>query len=169
MKANQVNVSVFFSLLAIALLGTAGCSKNQRPDGLPPTYPLTITVLQEGKPLEGATVSLVSSEMTWVIGGVTDAEGKATMVTHGKFDGAPEGTFSVRVQKTIYEGREEYDAAMTSGDTAAAQRVDVKMFQLVEDVYTSKDTPIKVEVKRDTKTLEVDAGPAVRLQKEFLK
>ena len=163
-------MSLFFSLLAIALLGTAGCNKNQRPEGLPPTHPLTITVTQEGNPLEGATVSLVSPELKWVIGGVTNADGQAKMMTHGKFEGAPEGTFNVIILKTVYEGRDEYDAAMARGDSAAAQKIDVKAIQFVEDKYTSaKDTPLKAEVKKETKVLDVDAGPVVKITKPFLK
>jgi hypothetical protein len=167
MKANYTTPSLFFFLL---LFAAAGCGGSQRPEGLPPTYPLTIRVLQEGKPLEDATVSLVSLEVKWVIGGRTNASGEAKMMTHGKYDGAPEGNFNVMISKTLYEGRDEYDAAMTQGDTAAAQKIDVKAFQYVEDKYTlAKETPVKVEVKRDSKLLEVDAGPAVKIKKEFLR
>jgi len=172
MKTNHPNTSLFLSVLTVALLGILGCGGEQKPDGFPPIYPLTVHVTQEGKPLEDATVSLVSadSSMTWIIGGVTDAEGNAKMRTHGKFEGAPEGNFNVVIQKTIHEGLDEYNAAMAQGDTAAAQRIQVNMFQLVEDAYTvARDTPIKVEVTRSTRTLEVDAGPAVRIRREFLK
>ena len=149
-----------------------GCGGKPRPDGLPPTYPLAVKVLQEGVPLADATVSLVNADspIQWAVGGVTNAEGVAKMWTHGTYDGAPEGNFSVVILKTVFEGMEEYNAALAREDTGAARRIQVNMFQLVEDVYTSsRTTPIKVEVTKRTKTLEVDAGPAVRLKKEFSK
>ena len=172
MKANQVNVSLLLSALAITLLATIGCGGSPRPDGLPPTYPLTIKVLQEGQPLGDAAVALIDqdSSVKWAIGGTTNAEGIAQIWTHGTYNGAPEGNYSVVITKTIYEGLDDYNDAMIRGDTAAAQRIQVNMFQLVEDAYTvAKDTPIKVEVTRSTRTLEVDAGPAVRIRGEFLK
>ena len=168
----QKNVFLCFSLLTIAFIITVGCGGDQRPDGLPPTYPLTIKVVQEGKPMEGATVSLrfTDGSMNWIIGGVTNAEGKAKIVTHGKYEGAPEGSFNVTVDKTVQEGKAEYDAAIERGDTAAAQKIEVNVWQLVEDDYLlSSKTPIKIEVKKDTKELEVDAGKAVKIKKDFLK
>ena len=158
--------------MLLLVLAAAGCGGPKKPDGLPALYPLTIHVTQEGKPLADATVSLVTPDgsMKWVVGGVTNADGNAKMVTHGKFDGAPEGNFSVMILKTINEGVDEYNAAMTQGDTAAAKKIEVNMWQLVGDDYTlPKTTPIKVDVKKNTKLLEVDAGPAVKIKKPFLK
>jgi hypothetical protein len=61
-------------------------------------------------------------------------------------------------------------AAMNRGDAAAAQGIEVNVFQCVENVYNSpKDTPVKVEVTKTTKVLEVDAGPAVQIKKPFMK
>lgn len=171
MKLNQASISLL-SALAIALFVTAGCGGEKRPDGLPPTFPLSVKVLQEGTPLADATVAFYFADgsMNWTIGGMTDAAGVAKMYTHGKFDGVPEGNYNVTVSKMIYEGKAEYDAAMESGDTAAARAIEVNAWQLVGDEYMIPGkTPIKVEVKKDTKTLEVDAGTAVRIKKEMLK
>jgi hypothetical protein len=172
MQTKQANTFLFFFLLAVAFIVTVGCGGVQRPDGLPPTYPLSIKVLQEGKPLDDATVALYFADgsMTWTVGGVTDAGGIAKMYTHGKFEGVPEGNYNVTVSKMIYEGKTEYDAAMESGNTAAAQKIDVSAWQLVSNEYMLQSkTPIKIEVKKSTKTLEVDAGPTVRIKKEMLK
>lgn len=171
MRSKQANISLL-STLSIAIFVIAGCGSVPRPDGLPPTYPLNVKVLQEGTPLAEATVAFYFEDgsMKWTIGGVTDANGVAKMYTHGKFEGVPAGNFSVTVNKMLYEGKDEYDAAMERGDTAAARAIDVNAWQLVNDEYTLPSrTPIKVEIKKDTKNLEVNAGPAVRIKREILK
>jgi len=167
-------IFVIFLLSAVCFLSSlfTGCGGKPRPEGLPPTYPLAVKVLQEGVPLADATVSLVSLDapIQWSVGGVTNADGVAKMWTYGTYDGAPEGSYSVVILKTVFEGLDEYDSAMARGEYSAARRIQVNMFQLVEDAYTSsRTTPIKVEVTKSTKTLEVDAGKAVRLPKEYLK
>jgi len=112
----------------------------------------------------------VDATLNWAIGGVTDATGVAKMFTHGKFAGVPEGNYNVTVSKIIEEGAAEYYAAVESGDTDAARRIEVNVWQLVGDEYTQPGrTPIKVEIKRDMRTLEVDAGPVVRIRREFLR
>ena len=172
MQTNQSSTYLFFFLLAAACVVTVGCGGEQRPDGLPPTYPLSIKVLQEGQPLDDATVTLYFADgsMNWTIGGVTDAGGVAKMYTHGKFEGAPEGSFNVTVSKMLYEGKAEHDAAMDAGDTEAARRIEVNAWQLVADEYMiPARTPIKVEVTKGTKSLEIDAGSAVRIKKEMLR
>ena len=159
-------------MLAVALLGMAGCGGEKRPDGFPRLYPLTIHVTQEGKPLEGATIALVTPDGTvpWAVAGTTDAEGNAKMMTQGKYPGAPEGKFNVQILKTVYEGQQEYLDVLNAEGPAAAQRVEVNVFQYVEDAYTSiTNTPVKVEVTKSTKILEVDAGPAVKIQKPFMR
>jgi len=154
------------------MLITVGCGGEKRPDGFPPIYPVTIHVTQEGEPLEGASVALVAPDgsVPWVVGGTTGADGKVKLRTHGQFDGAPAGKYNVQISKTVYEGYDEYMASMNQNDTAAAQSIDVKVFQCVEDAYTSaKNTPVQVEITKETKILEVNAGPAVRIQKPFMR
>ena len=61
-------------------------------------------------------------------------------------------------------------AAVNRNDAAAAQKIDVKVFQCVEDAYASaKDTPVHVEVTKGMKVLDVNAGPAVQIKKPFMK
>ena len=169
---NQTNMSLCVSLSAVMLIGLVGCGGEKKPDGFPPIYPVTVRVTQEGKPLEGASVALTAPDgsVPWVVGGTTDASGNVKLRTHGKYEGAPAGKYNVQVSKVIYEGRDEYLDAMNRNDTAAAQNIDVKVFQYVEDAYTSaKDTPLRVEITKETKLFEVDSGPAVKLQKPFMK
>ena len=153
MKVNRTNISLFLSVSVIALISMIGCSGEKQPDGLPSLYPVTILVTQEGQPMVGASVALTvpDGSLSWVIGGITGADGKATLRTQGKYDGAPAGKYNVQISKNVYEE-------------------DVKVIQHVEDAYMSaKNTPIKVEITKETKLLEVDAGPAVRIEKPMLR
>jgi hypothetical protein len=92
--------TLIISLFVVCTI--SGCSKEQRPVGFPTLYPCQITITQGGQPLEGALVRLMpeSGKSEWVISGKTDAGGVAKVSTHGKFSGAPEGTFKVCVAKT---------------------------------------------------------------------
>ena len=88
------------TLFAVSIF--SGCSKEQRPAGLPPLFPCKIMITQGNKPLEGALVQLVpeSGTFQWTISGKTDSSGVAKLSTHAKFSGAPAGTFKVLVSKT---------------------------------------------------------------------
>ena len=84
------------------LLFFVSCSKTQKPADLPELFPTTITIVQEGQPVEGATVNLLPVENSkWFAGGKTDAQGVCHVRTQGKYDGAPGGKFNVVVYKTI--------------------------------------------------------------------
>jgi len=79
-----------------------GCSNENRPDGLPPLFPVTLTILLDDQPIDSALVILYTEDKAianWTIGSVTDADGKAIIVTHGQFRGAPAGKFKVCVSK----------------------------------------------------------------------
>lgn len=159
----------FFVLVSFPVI--SGCGEP-RPAGFPKIYPVSAVVMQEGKPLEGAAISFHDStgSMTWSIGGLTDAQGKTVLTTHGKFVGAPEGKFKVVVRKQVTEGEKEYNDAMNREDPAAAAKIPVHVYAYVEDIYNSPlTTPVEVEITRSTKTIEIDAGPAVKIEKEFLR
>ena len=141
------------------------------PAGMPKLYPVLITVTQEGKPLADAGVSLRyadSSAGTWAIGGVTNATGIVKLHTNG-FPGAPEGKFKVVLTKQDNEGMAEYEAAGAQGDAAAARRVKVKIWSCIKEEYNDPSkTPLAVEITASTKTLEVDAGPVVKIEIPFV-
>ena len=163
--------------LGLTLLGVAGCG-DPRPEGMPELYPTTVTITQEGEPLAGAMVSLYpeNSELArWPVGGKTDENGVATMMTYTKYPGAPAGTFKVSVNRTITEGdpipkhpgrdatQEElaaYDRAMKTGS--------FEVYQVVAPEYrTAGTTPLTVEVIADEENdLTNDVGPAVRDREE---
>ena len=73
MKHHPTIYCVLFALT----LSLSGCGGKPHTEGLPPTYPLAIKVLQEGVPPADTTVSLGSLEapIQWTVGGVTNADG----------------------------------------------------------------------------------------------
>ena len=160
-----------FTLLTICVMVAAslvGCKKDPRPEGLPKLYPISVKIVQEGEPLEGAHVAFVSSDpqlMRWPCGGQTGADGIAKINTYG-FDGAPEGVFKVTVSKYETEG------GMTAEESVAAMQSDSKDPPKGESVYNlvapdfgnSSKTTLSVEVKavEVNETPEFDVGKAER-------
>jgi len=68
---------------------------------MPTPHPTVITVIQDGQPLEGASIALIPMESTnsWNAGGMTDATGKASLLTLTKYDGVVPGKYYVIVTK----------------------------------------------------------------------
>lgn len=81
-------------IAASALFAVVGC------DGQPATYPVTGIVTYKGEPVEGATVSFAPDDPeNKSAGGVTDSEGRYSLTTFTKDDGAMVGSYNVRVTK----------------------------------------------------------------------
>ncbi len=159
--------------LSLILLVVPGCG-DSRPEGMPKLYPAKVTITQDGSPLADATVGFVSenSALTrWPAGGVTDANGIATIHTYGQYPGAPEGSFKVIVTKTINEGdpmptypggnatpdqMREYDRALKTGNFA--------IFQVVhKDYRIAKTSKLQADVKSSgANEFTFDIGKAVK-------
>jgi hypothetical protein len=163
--------TIIIVLLNFVIL--TGCGGGPlRPDGLPVLYPVTLVVTQEGKPVADMLISLRSTDpaVTWAIGSRTDENGHASLRTHGEFNGAPLGKYKVVLDKQENEGYDEYVAAKNRYDEAAAAKIDVKLFSCVEEKYNaSETTPIEIEITPQSKIIEIDAGPRVRIPQTFLR
>lgn len=163
---------IFFVLCIV--LGSCllnGCGP-EKPEGLPTLYPLTLTVTQDGKPAADVMVSLRSTNpgMVWTVGGKTNSDGNTQLMTHGQYVGVPEGKYKVVLSKTENEGYEEYIKAKDRYDDAAAAKIDVKFYSVIDTEYNSpQTTPIEIEVTRKTKSLTIDGGPIVRIEQEFMR
>ena len=162
---------IFSLCLIVSLVLLAGCGQKM-PDGMPKLYHVTIIVTQENKPLADALVSLRSVDTaatgTWTIGGRTDTNGSVELFTEG-FRGAPLGKFKVVLIKQVTEGMEALETALNSrGDVAAAQK-GVKIWSMVKEEYNNQSqTPLEVEITAGAKTLELDAGHAVKIEVPFV-
>ncbi|MDR0610625.1 MAG: hypothetical protein LBG58_10980 [Planctomycetaceae bacterium] len=146
-------------LFILLSLGIFGCGEN-RPDGLPKLYPVSLQFTQDGIPCNGASVHLVPlEEIVWAIGGSTDANGTVVFKTHGKFAGVPAGKYKVTVSKTE---REEIGPTPQS----IYESQEIVFYDLVEQVYSNpKMTPLEIEVvagKKLSKSFEL--GKAIRVK-----
>ncbi|MBR5757707.1 MAG: hypothetical protein IKX88_03815, partial [Thermoguttaceae bacterium] len=76
-----MNRALIISLLVLPLAALCGCGEKTPPD-MPKLFPTSITITQEGTPVEGASVQLLKKDdlyYKWLAGGVTDATGVCTI------------------------------------------------------------------------------------------
>lgn len=95
--------ALIIALISAPILAFCGCGGEKTPPDMPKLQPTSITIVQEGTPVEGASVQLQKKDdlaYKWFAGGVTDAQGVCVIRTLGKYNGAPEGDFQVVVYKT---------------------------------------------------------------------
>jgi hypothetical protein len=145
--------------LGTALLFVAGCKKDDgRPKDMPNLHSVSITVIQDDKPLEGATVALEAViPSQYSASGVTNSSGVAVLKTYG-FTGAPAGDYVVLVTKIVAENQTEVKTPeggtyLAGGDS----------YNYVDSRYRGKDTStfnITVTEKGAKETFDV--GKAVR-------
>ena len=158
-------------VLPAIVVATNGCAKQRRPDGMPPIYPCTIVITQEGKPLEGADVRLYSGDVMFLVSGTTDASGSAVIRTHGEFPGAPEAAYKVVVVKEEKEYIESAavmaarEKAKEKGETFEEPNLPFNLYSYVEDQFTKADTtPLEMTVVKGKKNTQIfEAGKAGRV------
>ena len=161
-----------FSILVLcAVLSLSiGCSEKLPPD-LPKLYPTSLIVIQDGKPLEGATVQLLPRDTNsrWAAAGRTDASGKVEFFTEGRYRGVPEGDYQVTVSKVFTEPSqygairpEDPEAAAAWDKGVAGEAGKLKSYHLVDPVYGSRRTsPLELNVSpKQPKGREIDVGKA---------
>lgn len=148
-----------------------GCGPKL-PSDLPPLYPATLVIMQEGKPLDNALVTMAKADYKWTITGRTNVQGEAVMSVNGMYDGAPEGEFKVIVYKAESETPnmppppttgDPHDEALYN-ERIAPLVAQTKTFSLVESKYTDLDTTsLSVMIVRGTPSYSLDVGKAVRM------
>jgi len=148
-------------LLYVFSLFLTGCGGQQKPPGMPKLYPVTISVVQDGKPLPEAVVTLIPEETgnQWSSGGITDAKGKLTLMTYGQFPGVPAGKYKVCISKQELVGEMDYsDPASPKGNR--------QVFEVVDPVFKSgSTTTLEMEVSPQGKNnVGFDVGKSVRIE-----
>lgn len=170
-----------FALLTLVLASVAsvfGCGGPKKPADLPELYPCKITIIQDGQPLEGASVSLndPSNASRFVMGYQTDAKGVADLHTDGKYQGVPAGKYKVLVHKVYMpesdpndvppsdpEARKEYDKRMAELSAQQADTIDIKYRR-------PNTTPEEIEVTPSGAELTIDVGEKVHIRlNEWMK
>jgi hypothetical protein len=138
-----------FVILLMAFCFTS-CAPSL-PKGMPPIYPCTITLNQEGVPLEGASVALIPEDttLTFVFAGATNSDGSVEMYSHGKHRGVPAGKYKLTVRKSDRE----------------IQNDKVWEVSLVDIQYRKPDTsPLQIEIAEKKNNFTFELGKAVKIQ-----
>ena len=144
--------------VAVAVLFLPGCSGENQPADMPRLYPIEITVIAEGAPVENAGIGLhsMTPDFKWTVGGITDAQGKAVIVTHGRYIGAPEGEYAVTVEKVESERYDPENPPLT-----------IRIYSHTQPEYTDPEkTPLRITVTRKSRSEALDVG---KLEKTVLR
>ncbi|MDR3234261.1 MAG: hypothetical protein LBT46_11470 [Planctomycetaceae bacterium] len=142
--------------LFIVTLMLSGCGEKL-PAGMPKPYPVTINIIQDGKPLADASVALMPKEALpngyrWNAVGRTDSWGNARVRTEGKYDGAVPGGYQVMISKFVFE---DNNGRMEG-------------FQVVDIPYTGFSTPESMTVEQKSNRKSIDVGKAVKVSADAL-
>lgn len=163
-----MNRITIFTLM-ILFVAVSGCGPKI-PSDMPPLYPVKVTVMMDGEPLEKASIAFTLMEATggYPIGGTTDSKGVAAPKTNGKYDGVPEGKYKISVNKMVaIEGPTSQKTPPTDPQELAKyeRRVyDERRFvEIVEKQFaSSSSTPFEIEVSKggsNEATVEVTKIP----------
>jgi hypothetical protein len=156
----------YFISIIILLPVFSGCSRETFPPNLPKLYPATITVVQDGQPLNGASVVVINEDYAsspWAAGGVTNEQGQVRLRTEGKYSGAPAGKYKVTVTKIDVPEIELPEDSESLEYKKKAKEIQDNTFYLVEDKFTKLDTtPLRIEITPSAKSFELDVSPTVR-------
>ena len=117
-----LTISVFLLLLS----GCGGDADTGRPVDMPKICSVKITITQDGKPLEGAKVTLIAKEQTkyGTAGGTTNAAGVVAPKTYG-FVGVPVGDYAVTIEKIDDESGVRYVDAQYASETTTPHSITV--------------------------------------------
>jgi len=143
----RISVRCALVLAAAVLTAVAGCGGPKYPE----TVPVTGTVTQDGKPVDGADVQLIPTGGDPQIrsaGGTTDAEGKFSVKTYfdpqNQKEGAMKGDFAVTISKLE---KREVPEGMKPEEAMALSMKQGPPKQLLPKKYLAPNTSgIKVSV-----------------------
>lgn len=156
------------ALATLACATLLGCGGEKKPADLPELFPTKVTIIQDGKPLEGASVTLNNDQTRFMVGGITNETGVAELKTEGKWKGAPAGHYKVLVSKIFVpevsnevppedpEARKEFDKKLAEINAQQAQTVDVKFNRPAQ-------TPLELDVAAPGAEAEFDVGEKVNV------
>ena len=138
---------------------------------MPKLYPATVTVMQDGRPLEGAEIVLINTDpaVNWSAGGVTDKNGIVKLRTMGQYEGAPLGKYKVGVRKVeVPDIALPLDIPSDPEELREYQRLAREIaentFFLVEEKFSIGRTQLEVEITASNYNGTVDVSPAIRVK-----
>lgn len=128
---------------------------------MPSLYPASVTILQDGKPLEGASVTLMPTDPNsrWATSMTTNARGVATVKVHGKYKGAGAGTYRLCISRIEVQPAPPERQAAHPGIVLPPDN-----FDLIDPMFGNLETAEIIEISPGGKnTWTVDVGAAVRI------
>jgi len=148
------------TVVALVAFTIVGCGESK-----PTTYPVSGVVTYKGQPVEGATVGFSSTDAdTQPAVGLTDAQGKYTLTTFEKDDGALPGEFTIHVFK--YDRKPTVPAMDTSGVQVDEMPDDYKPEEMAEEPppkhllpekYSAPhSTPLKTTIQAGENTYDIN-------------
>jgi len=167
----MTRTSILFTPLLLSISFLIGCGGPSRPADLPRLYPVSLTVIQEGEPLAGATVQLFPEDPAlaqWSPMGITDASGTVALKTNAIYNGAPLGSYKITVSKIELEPHPNPEWGLDDNHPNYMRYLQIernlKLYSYVESLYGSiENTPLRVEVMPRQKNYTVDAGEKIRV------
>ncbi|MDR2168711.1 MAG: carboxypeptidase-like regulatory domain-containing protein [Planctomycetaceae bacterium] len=154
-----------FVIVVLPFLMFVSCGGEPIPQGMPKLYPAKVTIVQAGKKLDGATVTLYNNDnpqSQWVVGGLTDSNGVCTLKTLGKFNGAPAGKYKVAVEKITITGKVTSKQPDMSDTKALEEYYEKKNNEkyynnvnLKYKLLTTTDLEIEIITGKNEKTFDV--------------
>jgi hypothetical protein len=149
--------------LILAVISLTGCSNVSRPGDLPQLFPCTISVIQDGQPLEGAFVEFHAKdgEPKYRPTAYTGADGNAVMLTYG-FSGVPAGKYKVTISKLVDD-----DFVYRTDEAGIQVIVSSNTYRLVESRYSDPaTTPHEIEITgKKMPPVSFDVGKVVRIKR----
>lgn len=148
-----------FSLALVAVVAV-GCGKSNKPSDMGELGGCKVKVVQDGAPLEGATVEFKAvdpANQKYTPSGITDDKGEAIIRTYG-FEGVPAGEYKVLVSKYVIE-----DGTTTQDESGADVVERGAEYHVVEAEYRDVNTtPLSIVVTDPMKEVPTfDVGSAV--------
>ena len=152
-------------LMSVALLVifAVGCG-HKIPAEFQDLCPTVITIVQNGTPLEGASIALTPlGGSGFSAGGTTDANGVVVLLTQGEYKGAKPGKYRVSVVKESRTLNQEFEGNSMAGPATPEQRKAMYTIRtFVDPQYTnSRTSPLEMEIKAGENNQTFDLGDPV--------
>ena len=152
------NSSFLIIFIASMFPFVSGCGE-QLPPGMPRPHPVTIQIVSEGNPVEGASVMFFPEDQDsrWASGGTTDSAGNVQIRTLGRFNGAPAGVYWMSISKT--------DMVEVPGRNP--ENPNFAYYSLIDPKFNNMAEPaVTVEVKPGRNVFVQEVGPLVRIRQQ---
>lgn len=172
---NEFSRSCFYSRIFLCLFLLMiniffGCYQ-QLPHGIPKLYKTKITIVQDGKPLQGVSIIAINEDFgssPWTAGGITNQAGIIELKTQGKYNGLPLGRYSITATKVetpadlVLPKNVNTDQEIREYDRILNE-IQKNSFEVIDKKFrTQETTPLKIQVKPETNIFTFDLGISVR-------